>query len=469
MDYELQDIDYVYFLGIGGIGMSALARWFVAHGKNVGGYDRSSSEITQQLQALGCDIHFEDNPDLIAPSCKNAPHRSLIVYTPAIPATHREFNFFKRNQFSLHKRAEILGWLTAPMRTVAIAGTHGKTTTSAMLAHLLKGAGVDCAAFLGGISTNLGSNLLLNQKLSADTIAVVEADEFDRSFLHLNPDIALITSTDADHLDIYGNPQSLIDSFDAFIQKGKRHGKLLLNRSVHQDLKTKYKDKAVLYGIENGNRYQAGGRNIRIEDDVFVFDYEAQTHQISNLRLATPGFHNVENMVGAIYIALELGVDKEAIRQSVASYQGVKRRFEYVIRNEKTIYIDDYAHHPVEITAFLRSVRALYPNKKLTAVFQPHLYSRTKDLQEDFARSLSEADCCLLLDIYPARELPIEGINSGIILNMIKNTEKYWLKDKDLLTFIQDAKPELLVSIGAGSIDRLVPQMKSVLSLSKSV
>jgi UDP-N-acetylmuramate--alanine ligase len=457
---KLENIHSVYFLGIGGIGMSALARWFNHNGKVVSGYDKTQTALTNQLQTEGIQIHFEDDPELITEKVKNSKFNSLIIYTPAIPIDHSEWLWLKANEYEIMKRSEVLGLITSNMKSVAVAGTHGKTTTSSMIVHLLKSAGIDCTGFLGGISTNYNTNMVLND--SADAVAVIEADEFDRSFLTLFPNMAVVTATDADHLDIYGDKDALKDSFRKFVSQIDNNGQLFIKEGLGKDIIAE----DASYGHNSYAIQDAAitAENLRIEAATFVFDYKDGTNVIEGIRLNVPGYHNVENMLAAISVTRKFGADDDAIRDGVGSYLGVKRRFEYLIKKDDLVYIDDYAHHPVEIEAFLLSVRSLYNNRKVTAVFQPHLFSRTRDFAEEFSRSLSLADELIMLDIYPARELPIEGITSDSILENVTLDKKLIVSKDDLLDTIKAWKPEVVVTIGAGDIDQFVLPIKNALS-----
>ena len=454
---KLKDLHIVYFVGIGGIGMSAIARWFNQHGASVHGYDRVETPLTRALSEEGIDIHYEDDLDLIPEGLKTNRAGSLVVYTPAIPKDHKEFNHLKASGYTIMKRSEVLGLITNNTFTVAVAGTHGKTTTSSMVAHLLKDAGKDIAAFLGGLSTNYNSNFIINKELTEKTVTVVEADEFDRSFLTLYPDMAIVTSMDADHLDIYGDKEALKESFGDFICQIKEGGHLFINDNIeYQGLVEDAQCDFATYGINRGQFFAV---NLRISGDTFVFDFSSKSQLIEGLSLGVPGYHNVENMVAAIAVALELGLSQDEIKQGVASYSGVKRRFEYVCKQDGVIYIDDYAHHPTEISAFLTSVKEMYADKKVTAVFQPHLFSRTKDFASEFAESLSLADEVILLDIYPARELPIEGVTSEIVYNSIQ-AQKVMCKKEKVIEILNEREIEVLVTLGAGDIDQLVIPIK---------
>ena len=482
---QLENLKYVYFIGIGGIGMSAIARWFAHNGKMVAGYDKTKTPLTQNLENEGTKIHFEDNVDKIPKEIREFPDETLIVITPAVPTSHSELLFFQRHGYTILKRAAVLGFLTHSLKTIGVAGTHGKTTTSTMVAHLLKEGGINCTAFLGGISANFNSNLVVNDINNTDEIwAVVEADEFDRSFLHLHPTIAIVTSTDADHLDIYDEKKELEKSFGDFVSQIKENGLLFAQNNIADSVKNSIKknnENVELVNYSSNEKTQIYAENIRLDDlqkDSCRFDFvDSQKNQrIDNLQLFMPGFHNVENMCAAIAVARKLNIPIEKIKNAVASFKGVKRRFEYIFRSEKITYIDDYAHHPTEISALLSSIKHLYPNKKVTAIFQPHLFSRTRDFQEGFAESLSlenENDELILLNIYPARELPIEGITSDIILQQTKAKNKILLTDNELFSYIERKinknKLEILLTIGAGDIDRFVKPISDFLHQKISV
>ena len=453
--------DIVYLIGIGGIGMSALARWFSHQGYAVYGYDRTETELTDRLQQEGIEIHFRDIVEEIPYEVKNNIKGTLVIYTPAIPKDHAGFAYLKERGFTIQKRSQVLGLLTENKFTVAVAGTHGKTTTSTMIAHILNFSGKNCDAFLGGISNNLNTNLLIGEE-GKEGVMVVEADEYDRSFLTLHPNVAVVTAADADHLDIYGDKGALNQSFTDFISQLAPNGILIVKEGLESllpDGKTGLH--IISYALEKGD-VKAG--NIRIEKDIFKFDYVSIDSTIKDIPLKVPGFHNVENALAACTVALKLGIDEDTVRNALEHFTGVKRRFEYITRGEDMIYIDDYAHHPVEIEAFLSSVRALYPRKKLTAVFQPHLFSRTRDFLQEFAKSLSLADQVFLLDIYPARELPIAGVTSASLLTLITAQQKALVSKDDLLKSLKEEKPGLLVTVGAGDIDKLVQPIKEVLA-----
>jgi UDP-N-acetylmuramate--alanine ligase len=456
---NLKQISNVYFLGIGGIGMSALARWFKANGCFVAGYDRTPTSLTGQLQDEGILIHFEDELEQIPQVFLQSSPENLIIYTPAIPKDHKEYNYFKNHHFDLKKRSQVLGWLTQNLFTIAVAGTHGKTTTSSMVAHVLKSSGKNCAAFLGGITHNYNTNLLLNDpNHKEDPIVVVEADEYDRSFLTLYPDIAVVNSVDADHLDIYGDAESVKTSYNEFINQVKPGGKLFLKKDLPL---TSPADKSIgVYDFSASKAAYFRAKNIRIKEAVFIFDFESKETTIQDVRLQLPGYHNVENALVAMAVGLQTGISPEQVKEAIASYTGVKRRFEYIIKTPYLVFIDDYAHHPAEIEALLTSVRALYPAKKITAVFQPHLYSRTRDFAEGFAQSLSLADQLILLEIYPARELPIPGIDSKIIFDKVTAPEKMMCSKNKLIEQLNKSSIEVLVTIGAGDIDQFITPIK---------
>lgn len=457
-------INHVYFLGIGGIGMSAIARWFMHEGVTVSGYDRTSSPLTQELIEEGMQISFEDTLSSIPSEIKESSPKSLIIWTPAIPKDSIQLAFFKENGYTLHKRSEILGMITRDFHTIAVAGTHGKTTTSSMIAHLLKSAGKPVTAFLGGITQNYQSNLILSDKKSKEqTLVVVEADEFDRSFLQLRPNEAVLTSADPDHLDIYGDETTILEGFRQFIHLIEKKGKLFIQSNALDRLGIKSLPSipTKVYGLRSSGIAAA---NIQARTRSFTFDYHDGKTEIKGLELFIPGFHNVENALAAIAIVLGHKVTEDQIRQGLASFKGVKRRFEIHVNEPNHVFIDDYAHHPEEIKSCLSSVRSMFPGKKLTVIFQPHLFSRTKDFAKGFSESLSLADEVLLLDIYPARELPIPGVTSEMLLNEIETRKKSVIQKEDLLDELTQCKPEVLVSLGAGDIDRLVPMLSKWMS-----
>ncbi|WP_114749595.1 UDP-N-acetylmuramate--L-alanine ligase [Pleomorphovibrio marinus] len=453
---NLKQLHSVYFLGIGGIGMSAIARWFHHIGVPVYGYDKTPSPLTETLSEEGIQINYEDSVSAIPEEFLKSTENRLVVWTPAIPKDAVQKNHLLEKGYLLKKRSEVLGMITDGMYTVAVAGTHGKTTTSSMVAHLLKHAGKNIAAFLGGLTQNYQSNLILHDEgREENPIVVVEADEFDRSFLTLHPNISIVTSADPDHLDIYGDGDHLMEGFRSFIQLTDSAGQLFIQSKALQKLDATHFPnlKTTAYGLEEE---AIRAENIQPGILGFTFDYVNPEKSLTSLILPIPGFHNIENALAAITVALSFGVEDAAIRKGLASYRGVKRRFE-VIHNEKNrVFIDDYAHHPEEIKALLNSVRAIYPDKKITAVFQPHLFTRTRDFAQGFSESLSLADEVILLEIYPARELPLPGVNAEMLLEGISSDKKCVRSKESLLPYLQETEPEVLLTIGAGDIDRLV-------------
>lgn len=456
---KLEQLHSVYFLGIGGIGMSAIARWFNHTGILVFGYDKTPSPLTALLEQEGMEISYLDDISTLPKEFLAQKDKALVVWTPAIPNDSQLLGYFRQNNFELKKRSETLGMITASMYTVAVAGTHGKTTTSSMLAHLLKSAGKNVVGFLGGITQNYESNLILSDENSRESpIVVVEADEFDRSFLRLYPNVAVVTSVDADHLDIYGDDQHLKEGFMEFIKLIDEDGSLLIQKTALEKLATKPSIKTIPYGLNAG---EVQAENVKAGIASFIFDFVSSSHHMRGLELNMPGFHNVENALAALAVALNLGLSEEAIREGLQSFRGVKRRFEIQYQEKDRVYIDDYAHHPEEIRAFLASVKAMYPDKKLTVVFQPHLYTRTRDFADDFSSSLSLAEEVVLLDIYPARELPLPGITSEMLLDKITSAKKSVQSKENLLAYFDANPPEVLVTTGAGDIDRLVQPIKN--------
>ncbi|MCA0426809.1 MAG: UDP-N-acetylmuramate--L-alanine ligase [Bacteroidetes bacterium] len=451
---KFENIKTVYFLGIGGIGMSAIARYFNHAGKRVMGYDKTPTPLTQALVAEGIDVHFEDKPEWLE-SLQLQAAETLVVLTPAIPKDHKEWAWFIHQGFQILKRSQVLGILSESFTTAGVAGTHGKTTTSTMLAHLLKQSHLDCSAFLGGISVNYSSNLLLGSN-AANPLLVVEADEFDRSFLTLHPFVSLITSTDADHLDIYGEHDALKASFLEYASRLKEGGTLYVKQGLN--LQPQTKGKVFTYGLNS--EAQVFAFNIRIEGDLHQFDLNFHGEIISGIELGIPGLHNIENAVGASALALTLGVSHEELKQGLASFRGVKRRFEYIVKRQDCIVIDDYAHHPEELRAILGSVKRMYPNRKLTAAFQPHLFTRTRDFADGFAEVLGMADELHLLEIYPARELPIPGVNSQMLLDRMPVQKGKITGKQELVDYVCSTRPELLLILGAGDIDALVEPIK---------
>ena len=445
---NLNQIHNVYFIGIGGIGMSALARYFQNIGKNVSGYDKTPTALTDELIAGGINIHFED--DITAIPNEYYVENTLVIITPAVPVSHSEWNYFLERNYNVKKRAEVLGIITKDTFCFAVAGTHGKTTTSSILGHILYESGADVTAFIGGIVENYNSNLIGEGK----TITVVEADEFDRSFLHLHPNIACVTSMDADHLDIYGDSAAIEVSFREFADKVVDKTKLFVPNGLPLE--------GLTIGINDEASFQAF--NVRIQNGYYVFDVKAPLETIKDIKFGLPGRHNLMNALMALAMAKTFGSPTESIAKALASFKGVQRRFSYQIKNEKTIYIDDYAHHPTEINAVHQAVSELYPNQKVLAVFQPHLFSRTKDFAADFAKSLAAFDEIILLDIYPARELPMEGITSQWLLDKIDNSNKKLVSKNDLIFEILASDAKVIITIGAGDIGELVPKIKQALS-----
>ncbi len=448
---NLNNIQRIYFLGIGGIGMSALARYFNLHGKVVSGYDRTQTSLTDELEKEGIKITFEDSLETLDKEAE------LIIFTPAIPKDHSQYNWYLQNNYTLLKRAQILGLAANSMFNISIAGSHGKTSTSSIVAHTLHTSGKSVAAFLGGICINFNSNFI-----DGNEYAVAEADEFDRSFLNLEPNIALITSVDTDHLDIYGNLEAIENSFHQFCNKVRENGILITHSSVPEKVLNKnvtnyrysLSDTSVDYYI----------KSLQINNGEYTFDVIHPNGIIENVKSYYGGRHNIENAVGAIAVALNIGISEDDIKKAIASFKGVKRRFETHVRNDKFVYIDDYAHHPRELDATISAARELYPDKKLTVVFQPHLFSRTKDLCDEFAASLSKADELLLLDIYPAREKPMEGVTSKIILDKVTIAEKRIINKNELIEFLKNKKDiGILLTVGAGDIDTKVNEIKGLL------
>ncbi|HUH17896.1 UDP-N-acetylmuramate--L-alanine ligase [Albibacterium sp.] len=450
---NIDRIKNVYLIGVGGIGMSGLARYFHHLGYLVSGYDKTETILTSELIAEGIGIVFEDSENIIPSIFIENVDETLVIYTPAVPKDSKIVQAFKHSGHILHKRSEVLGFISSSKFTIAIAGTHGKTTTSTLVAHILQDSGFDCSAFLGGISINYDSNVLF----SSSNIMVVEADEFDRSFLTLHPDIAVVTSMDADHLDIYGDHQHLIDSFRLFIGQVKDGGTRIVREGL--DLPATW-----YYDIDEGADIYAS--NIRIIEGDFYFDYHNGEDAIKDIQLGIPGRHNVGNAVAAIAAAKVCGVPDEAIKHALARFKGIKRRFQYIVKNKREIYIDDYAHHPKELEACFEAVKSIYPDHKLTVLFQPHLFSRTRDFIDDFAKVLSSDGIgkLILLPIYPAREMPIDGVSSEWLLDKIELSDKVLLSPDGALKYIKEERPELILTVGAGDIDRLVKPIKEILT-----
>lgn len=451
----------VYFIGIGGIGMSALARYFSHSGKAVYGYDRTETVLTQKMATEGIKIHYEDDVNLIPEIIIEDKKASIIVYTPAIPEEHSELKYFRENNFKMYKRAEILGLITRNYKTIAVAGTHGKTSVSTMAAHILKKSSWACYAFLGGISKNTNSNLILPVISSAEKIAVVEADEFDRSFLHLHPYIALITSIDADHLDIYADKADLVNSFGQFVKNIEQDGILICKKNIN--LRVDSSVKQYTYSLEDTADFYA--RNLKMNSNgTYCFDLLTPKGVITELETGVPGKINAENAVAAVVLAHLTGVSDDLIRLQLKSCRGVKRRFDIQILTDEFVFIDDYAHHPEELKAFIASVKEMFSGKKITGVFQPHLFTRTRDFADEFALSLGMLDELILLDIYPAREKPVKGVSSKIIFDKVKLDKKIMCAKNELLKHLKNNKPEVLVTMGAGDIDKLIEPIKEEFS-----
>ncbi|MCH4824039.1 UDP-N-acetylmuramate--L-alanine ligase [Gramella lutea] len=446
---DLNHIKHFYFIGIGGIGMSALARYFKAKGKFVAGYDRTETELTDTLESESIEVNYSEEIENIPEQICQDPENTLVVFTPAVPKDFKQFEYLKQKNFSIVKRAELLGMVTDQKYCLAVAGTHGKTTTTSILGHLLKETGAKVTAFLGGISEDIQSNLIMQ----GDDVVVVEADEFDRSFLQLSPNLAAITSMDADHLDIYGDKSELEKSFREFVSRIDKNGKLFIKNGLSLD--------GVTIGINDESDYSA--QNIKVGEGHYVFDLKTPSSTLENLKFNLPGKHNLLNAITALAMAIEYGSPTDGLARALYSFKGVKRRFSYKIKTDNLVLIDDYAHHPTEISAVHQAVREMYPNKKVLAVFQPHLFSRTRDFAEEFATSLSKFDKVFLLDIYPARELPIDGISSAWLLDKISNSEKALVKKSELQQKIKAENPEIVVMLGAGDIGAEVEKVKKTL------
>lgn len=454
---NIDNIRSVYFVGAGGIGMSALIRYFLSKGKRVAGYDRTPSDLTLLLNDEGAEIHYEDSVSLIPDYCKD-PSLTLVVYTPAVPASHTEFTYFRENGFEVMKRARVLGEITRSSRGLCFAGTHGKTTTSSMAAHLLKQSGVDCNAFLGGILKNYNSNLMLSDK---SDLTVIEADEYDRSFHQLTPYIAVITSADPDHLDIYGTSEAYRESFEYFTSLIRPDGYLIMKKGI--DVTPRLQPGVIMYtySVEDGGDFRA--ENVRIGNGQIVFDFITPNGAIRDIMLGVPVKVNIENGIAAMAVAWLSGVTPDELRAGMATFAGAKRRFDFYIKRDDLVLIDDYAHHPAELKASILSVKELYAGRKVTGIFQPHLYTRTRDFAPDFAESLSLLDQLILLDIYPAREEPIEGVTSSIIFDKVTIADKQLCTKEQLPGLMASGTYDVVLMIGAGDIDRLVQPVKQIL------
>ncbi len=439
----------IYFLGIGGIGMSALARYFHKKGCQVSGYDKTPSPLTRRLEEEGMTIHYEDNPSLIPDEV------DFVVLTPAIPSDSLELNYLREKNVKIIKRAEVLGEISRHCKSIAVAGSHGKTTVTSMVTHLLKYSGKKMSAFIGGIAKNINSNVVIGDE--NDELVVMEADEFDRSFLQLSPYLSIVTSIDADHLDIYGDKEQVVESFNQFVEKTASDGVVIHNNR----LQIVTDRKRITYGLTDAD-FMA--RNIRVEDGATKFSvFAKEGRDYGEFMMHIYGEHNVMNALSAIISCLCLNVDIEVIREGLAEFKGVLRRFDIRLKNDKVCYIDDYAHHPEEIKASLRAARMIFPDKEMTVIFQPHLFTRTRDFMEEFADALSLADRLLLMEIYPAREKAISGITSSALLEKISCKEKYICQKEELLEMVKNMKPQLLLTMGAGDIDRFVPQLETLL------
>ena len=454
---DVNTIKSVYFIGAGGIGMSALVRYFLSKGKIVAGYDRTPSDLTEKLIEEGADIHYEEDITLIPEECKKK-ESTMVVFTPAIPEIHKELQFFRNNGFEILKRAQVLGMLTRTEKGLCVAGTHGKTTTSSMTAHLLHQSHIGCNAFLGGISKNYKTNLLLS---STSEYVVIEADEFDRSFHQLTPYATVVTAVDSDHLDIYGTREAYLESFNKYTSLIVPGGYLIAKKGIELSPRVQENVKVYSYGIEEGD-FRA--ENIRIGNGEIIFDYISPFGNIKDIQLGVPVYVNIENGVAAMALAQIAGVTNEEIKKAMPTFGGADRRFDFKIKEDNLVFLSDYAHHPAEIKQSISSVKALYPGKKVTVIFQPHLYTRTRDFYKEFASSLSLADEVILLDIYPARELPIEGVTSRLIFDNLANPAKATMCSKEELPDLIAGKDiEILITLGAGDIDNMVPQICNIL------
>ncbi len=453
----------IYFVGIGGIGMSALARWFKRQGKYVAGYDRTETPLTRQLQEEGIEVSYEDCASSIPEKIIDQPKDALVVFTPAIPSDSEILNYFKDHKYKIKKRSEVLGAITRQSFTIAVAGTHGKTTTSAIIAHILKETNQNMVAFLGGILQNYESNLVINKKSGQALNMVVEADEYDRSFLTLSPDIAIVTAIDPDHLDIYGEHSVMQKGFSDFINKLKNKGTLIIYKGLYEKVIPEDRPdiKVREYGLSH---IPIRAENIRLEKEEVRFDYYSPAEIIENIPLSLPGFHNIENAIAAITACLKMGIDGSAIKAAISTFRGIKRRFEYILYTDNLVFIDDYAHHPEEIKALLSSLRAIFEGHKITALFQPHLYTRTRDFAAEFAEALDLADEVLIMDIYPAREKPIKGVGPEMILEKMHLEKKSLCSRIDVIEELDERDLDIIVTIGAGDIDQLVEPIKILLS-----
>ncbi len=454
---ELKDIKAVYFVGAGGIGMSAIARYFINRGLVVAGYDKTPSALTRQLEKEGMVIHYDENVDEIPQACRDKAS-CLVVYTPAIPVTHKELCYFRENGFEIQKRAQVLGTLTRTHKGLCVAGTHGKTTTSTMCAHIMHQSHVDCNAFLGGISKNYGTNYILSDH---SDYVVIEADEFDRSFHWLRPWMSVITSTDPDHLDIYGTKEAYLESFRHYTELIQPGGALIIHTNLEMKANVQEGVKTYTYSRDAGDFH---AENIIIENGEITFDFVSPVECIKGVRLGQPVPINIENGVGAMAMAQLNGCTAEELKYGMKTYHGVDRRFDFKIRNDRHVFLSDYAHHPKEILQSAMSLRELYKNRKITAIFQPHLYTRTRDFYKDFAEALSHFDEVILTEIYPARELPIEGVTSQLIYDNLKpGVEKSMIRKDDVLDLVKKRDFDVLITLGAGDLDNYVPQIARII------
>lgn len=453
---ELKDIKAVYFVGAGGIGMSAIARYFLNKGMTVAGYDKTPSELTHNLEKEGMQIHYEENVNAIPQECRDASH-TLIIYTPAIPAEHKELVFFRERGFDIQKRAQVLGTLTRTHKGLCVAGTHGKTSTSTMCAHIMHQSSVDCNAFLGGISKNYGTNYILSE---ADYV-VIEADEFDRSFHWLRPWMSVITATDPDHLDIYGTKEAYLESFRHYSTLIQPGGALIIRKGLEMKAEVQEGVRVYEYSRDEGDFH---AENIKIENGGITFDFVSPIENVPNVTLGQPIPINIENGVAAMAMAQLNGCTADELRNGMATYGGVDRRFDFKIKDSRHVFLSDYAHHPKEIYQSAKSMRELYQNRKITAIFQPHLYTRTRDFYKDFASALSQLDEVVLCDIYPAREQPIPGVTSKLIYdNLAEGVEKSMIRKEDVLDFVRSRDFDVLIVLGAGDLDNYVPQIAEII------
>lgn len=454
---EIKDIKAVYFVGAGGIGMSAIARYFIHRGLVVAGYDKTPSNLTKQLEKEGMLIHYTEDVSEIPHACKDRSS-CLVIYTPAIPAEHKELQYFRENEFEIQKRAQVLGTLTRAHKGLCVAGTHGKTTTSTMCAHIMHQSSIDCNAFLGGISKNYGTNYILSD--TSDYV-VIEADEFDRSFHWLRPWMSVITATDPDHLDIYGTKEAYLESFRHYTELIQPGGALIIHTGLEMKENVQEGVKVYTYSLDKGDFH---AENIKIENGTITFDFVSPIENVKNVELGNPVPINIENGVAAMALAQLNGCTAEELRYGMATYRGVDRRFDFSVKNDKHVLISDYAHHPKEIYQSAKSIKQLYANRKITAIFQPHLYTRTRDFYKDFAEALSQLDEVILCDIYPAREQPIPGVTSKLIYdNLAENVEKSMIKKDEVIDLVKSRDFDVLVILGAGDLDNQVPKIAKIL------